>query len=144
MKICTQPGVFRTDDNITIDDFVGEDIWVKVVDIDGFVFYLNVIRSDIDIDYYYLIPAEIIDEYADMLIEEINDFISMDTMEFIKTYMCYIRSNFRECNFCIDYTGYYIKDHYAVIYPVEIMTTNEILDALEIVKERCRPFVAED
>ena len=119
------------DPNITLDDFVGTRMWVKVCDKDGFDYYINILGIEhtgtVDTIEYHSVEANVIENY------------DVDTIY----------------NEGYDDFGYYISDclyaaHHSHIdifslyIPISILTLDEILDALAIVEMQYIPVVDED
>ena len=83
-------------------------------------------RNDNNGETFYLIPAKLIDEYNDVYLdfEPNNLLITQGVGECLLYYLCNRRRG-------------HLKDFYDVVTPMEVLTTDEIYDALDIVKDRC-------
>ena len=115
------------DPNITLEEFVDTNIWVKVCDEDGFDYYINILGIGQNTIEYHIVEASVIEDYdVDTVYtdgyDDFGDFVS-DSL-----YAAHRAS----------------IDRFSLYIPILLLTLDEILDALTIVEMRYIPAVDED
>ena len=139
MLTAVGPSMRYFDETVNLDEFVGTDLWVKVIDTAKVPQYIHILSNDSNQVVYSAVPVSVVEDYDLTWLDDEEYLATESVEEFICSCCTYIRGNGHTRAFSYSNTGDFILDNYIVYVPYQILTTEEIFDALTICKSFCMP-----